>query len=167
MLSKKDSGDPKTQLVDDSIQDGIIETTDEIFGASVVGELPYLSLTESFFDMIINNTLSCAMRWDEGNQTCPLCYADESVVDTMKAKQWRSKSTLNDHIHGTFHSDYFIWTRRAKQRHAIENPKGPWRCPYCTTPRQFASLNNLVYHIKHSSAETEGADHQRMKEEDG
>jgi hypothetical protein len=135
--------------------------------------VPYVEVVRQFLEVshtfVMNQYKEWAAREPE-DKICSLCRVDDTVPAIKRFVQYRSMSHLINHQTGTYHSGYKTWTRRMQMQHDAQVDDERWYCPYPhndDNEYHYAALERLVDHVKRSTADTVGQEHEDAKEADG
>jgi len=130
-----------------------------------LANIPYADFATSLMEIIMGNTMTKVQKpWKDRSKlekTCSLCIADETMSEAKQAKTWGNADALYDHQHSIVHSPFNKWVRRQTKLKA----DGKFPCPYCDNT--YSRIDGLNRHVKDSTAETDGEEHEAMKTLDG
>ncbi|SMY26934.1 unnamed protein product [Zymoseptoria tritici ST99CH_1A5] len=172
LLTAEPEGDLE-DLVGDRENDGVVEgvidgeSNEVAVGDGAEVAIAYKLIAESFMTTMLDNSLNQDHTWSESIKICPECQLDDT------AKNYNSAYALREHLNGTFHTPFSMWTRAAENRKAMD-PKGRYVCQYCLGSRpegsditSYAGMNKLRAHIRSSDAINESLEHDQLKAADG
>jgi len=84
----------------------------------------------------------------------------------MQSKKYDSEGHLKAHMATAQHWPSSRWRRRMQARHD-GHPDKLWLCPYCAESSSFDSFAALEQHCANSTVQSQGGEHEELKEVDG
>lgn len=156
----------------------VIQITGPEFEPIAATDVPFIVTVRTFLDVLMQNTLIGHKRlhqpWAErptSEKQCRLCNEDDSTLAATKLKVFDNETKLRLHMMGEFHSKRAVQLRWLKIQHLQqEADDNAWYCPYGEAIHvgyKHTHLENLLRHIRNSTAQTAGQDHDDSKAVDG